>query len=529
MNDMTWTVAQIREAEQVLMERESYPDELMQSAAEAIADVAHAMAWDQPADAESASYRILILAGPGGNGGDGLYAGARLAMDGHDVTAYLTAGTAHTRALQAFRKAGGRVLDAAPDMIWEYHIAIDAITGIGGTAGLREEFADLVEDLKYPKLRVLSVDVPSGIAADTGEGGDLHVTADATVTFGGWRRAHVLNPACGDQLCVDIAVGDTTLGQVLGTMSDEGELGEALMVFASRAVNGDFAYTEYAHPLPTLMADSIEPGPNDDKYSGGVVGIRAGSDAYPGAPILCTTAAFNATPAMVRYAGPQALEVVRANPEVVATDTLDRAGRVQAWAFGPGTGTDDSAAAELQWLLEQEEPLLIDADGISLLATHPNLRHLLTQRSSPTVITPHDGEFARLADVVCPDGPSDRLQQTQLLAAELGCFVVRKGRVTLICPSVPDDYCFAVDAGHSWAATPGSGDVLTGLIGARLARAAAQTDSEELADAMAETLAQCVTIHALAAHLAAMTPFGYATAPATRIADFIRAATADLT
>ena len=157
-------------------------------------------------------------------------------------------------------------------------------------------------------------------------------------------------------------------------------------------------------------------------------------------------------------------------------------------------------------------------------------RQVVQQRPHPTVITPHDGEFARLyeaAGLSSGDGSDTaRLAQTLRLAAELQCFIVRKGRVTLISPPQTDDYCFAVDAGHSWAATPGSGDVLAGLMGARLARA---TDLDEFSDEISDILAQSVTIHALAAELAAMTPFGFATAPASRIAEFIRAATANLT
>ena len=161
---------------------------------------------------------------------------------------------------------------------------------------------------------------------------------------------------------------------------------------------------------------SVEPHPADDKYSGGVVGIRAGSGQYPGAALLSVSGALYATPSMVRYVGPQAAEVVRAHPEVVATQELDEAGRVQAWVFGPGAGTDETAARELAWVLRQEVPVLIDADGLTLLCDHPDLLRQLHDRKHPTVLTPHDGEFARLRETAQVSA-SNRLEETlQLLS-----------------------------------------------------------------------------------------------------------------
>ena len=148
--------------------------------------------------------RALVLAGPGGNGGDALYAGAELQLAGHNVDALLTAGHAQERALSAFTNAGGTVLERLPEGSAEYALAIDGITGIGGSGGLRGELADVVAWLRG--VQVLAVDVPSGVDANTGEAGELHVSADATVTFGGWRRAHALAPECGVQLLADIGL-----------------------------------------------------------------------------------------------------------------------------------------------------------------------------------------------------------------------------------------------------------------------------------------------------------------------------------
>lgn len=542
MDNFTWTVEQIRAAEAPLVAKERYPDELMQSAAQSVAEAAHMMLARLPRPAGGtiggaaapAPGHVLVLAGPGGNGGDGLYAGAELARDGHRVDAYLTAGTAHRPALKAFTAAGGRVVDE-PEAAWSYQLATDAITGIGGRAGLDEDLRELVEDLAFPTLQVLSVDVPSGIDADTGAGGDLHVTADVTVTFGGWRRAHALSPACGEQLLADASAAGLSLTEQFRSMSDNGELGGTLMVFAHRASGVDRAALPWPAGFTTLgpaRVGSVEPSPQQDKYTGGVVGICAGSEDYPGAAILCAAAAVDATPGMVRYAGPQALEVVRAHPEVVATHKLEDAGRVQAWVFGPGAGED--TAAELRWVLEQDVPLLIDATGLTLLTQHEELRRLAAARRAPTVLTPHDGEFERLRTAVGL-GQRSRLEETTALAAELNCIVVRKGRSTIVAPpsARAAEYAYAVDAGNSWAATPGSGDVLAGLIGARVARAAANEDQRDLPDlyqaAVVEAIVEAVNIHAAAAKLAARTEYGEATAPAGRIAGCIREATALLT
>ncbi|MCP1388665.1 bifunctional ADP-dependent NAD(P)H-hydrate dehydratase/NAD(P)H-hydrate epimerase [Corynebacterium sp. TA-R-1] len=529
----TFTVAQIRAAEAVLLAAETEPDQLMRNAAHSVFRVAELMlGWATLADDHFPSdspTRTLILAGPGGNGGDALYAGAELALAGRKVDACLTAGDAHERALNAFTNAGGTVLEALPEERWRYietyALAIDGITGIGGSAGLRPELAGAVELLNQGReygVPVLAVDLPSGIEADTGLGGGLHVTADVTVTFGGWRRAHVLNPACGVQLLASLELPHMSINEPLVDTLPEWAADGPPLLSANRAVVPSPLAGGWPEDMTTLRPAPVTntaPGPEDDKYSGGVVGIRAGSDTYPGAAILCTAAAINATPSMVRYAGPQALEVVRALPECVVTQKLEDAGRVQAWVFGPGAGTDAAAAQELRWVLAQEVPVLIDADGLTLIAEHAELRELVKERREATVLTPHDGEFERLRKAVGVEA-SNRYEEVRALATAMKCSVVRKGRVTLIAPEEEFFWVLGVDAGHSWAATPGSGDVLAGIAGAYLALGHARDWPVEFA------LAGAVSVHAIAAKLAAGTPYGDATAPASRIVEFVREATA---
>ena len=230
------------------------------------------------------------------------------------------------------------------------------------------------------------------------------------------------------------------------------------------------------------------PGSTDDKYSQGVTGVLAGSATYPGAAVLCTGAAVAATSGMVRYAGSAAAEVVSHWPEVVAAPSAGAAGRVQAWVVGPGLGTDDTGAAALWFALDTDLPVIVDADALTIVAAHPDL---VANRPAPTVLTPHAGEFARLAGH--PPG-DDRVGATRRLADQFGATVLLKGNVTVI--AEPGGAVYLNRAGQSWAATAGSGDVLSGIIGALLAAGLPA----------GEAAAAAAFVHAHAANLSAADP-----------------------
>lgn len=532
----TYSVDQIREAEAPLLAAESEPDQFMRAAGHAVFQIAEVMLdWATPGSLSPTSVGqlpthgsrrvpakegVLIVAGPGGNGGDALYAGAELASHGRRVDAYLTNGRAHERALRAFQEAGGMVLDDLPMTVRSYLLAIDGITGLGGTPGLREEFEPVAQLLNDDRVYTLAVDIPSGVEPDTGEGGDLHIDADVTVTFGGWRRAHALAPQCGMQLLTDVVVEGVSMEETLEELGESFYDRQEFVVDAVRAVRPHTDWPENFHTLTPVGGPSIEPRWNDTKFSG-VIGVRAGSADYPGAAVLATAGAINATPALVRYVGPNAAEVVRAMPEVIAVQNIKDCGEVSGWVFGPGVGTSNSAAKELKQLLEREEPLLIDASGLTLIAEHPDLREIMIKRTGVTVLTPHDGEFEKLRKA-CRLGTGDRLSETTAVAHALNATVVRKGRMTIVADPARPRTAYVVDAGNSWGATPGSGDVLAGLIGVHMAR----RDWGEYLHEWAIVPAVC--IHGAACKLAAETPFGPATAPASRIAEHIRHGTAKL-
>jgi hydroxyethylthiazole kinase-like uncharacterized protein yjeF len=204
------------------------------------------------------------------------------------------------------------------------------------------------------------------------------------------------------------------------------------------------------------------PGPSDDKYSQGVTGVAAGSANYPGAAVLSAGAAVLATSGMVRFAG-SAADAVRAHwPEVVTTGSVNDAGRVQAWVVGPGLGTGPAARDVLRTVLAADVPVCADADAITLLAEHPELWDA-REPGTPMVLTPHAGEFARLAGEV----GQDLVAAARRAARQTNAVVLLKGHTTVV--AAPDGRALVNPALSSWPATAGSGDVLSGLVGALLA------------------------------------------------------------
>ncbi|BCN55267.1 NAD(P)H-hydrate dehydratase [Rhodococcus hoagii] len=369
--------------------------------------------------------RVTLLVGSGDNGGDALWAGALLRRRGVAVTAVLlNPDRAHPAGLAALQAAGGRV---SPDP-GDPDLVLDGIVGISGSGPLRPAAAAIVAQLDAP---IVAVDLPSGVDPDTGAVDGPAVTAAVTVAFGALKPVHALAAArCGRVELVPIGL---TLPEADLQAVDPWEVGRLW-------------------PVPHAA---------DDKYTQGVVGVVAGSRRYPGAAVLSAGAAVTATAGMVRYAGRAADEVVGHWPEVVAAPSPAEAGRVQAWVVGPGIGTDDAAFEELRTVLDSDVPVLVDADGLNLLAKHPDLvRH----RAAPTLLTPHAGEFERLTSVA---PTPDRVAAARALAAEWGVTVLLKGRATVI--AEPSGRVLVNDAGSSWAATAGSGDVLSGIVGALLA------------------------------------------------------------
>lgn len=443
-----YDVAAIRAAEQVAMA--GLPEgALMRRAAAGLATaVLRALA-----DAGRSAYgaRVTLLVGPGDNGGDALFAGARLVRRGVRVDALLAADRAHEGGLAVLLAAGGRVTRS----IHRADIVVDGLLGIGGRAGLTGAAAEVVRALPA-SVPVVAVDLPSGIDPETGELAGTYVRADSTVTFGAAKPALLLPPAAAVAGRVEVV-----------------DIGLALPPSSS---------------VERLEADDVAglwpaPGADDDKYRRGVLGVVAGGPTYTGAALLCTGAAVRAGVGMVRYVGSQQpTDLVRARwPEVVPG-----AGRVQAWLLGPGLDPDGDQREPVERALASDLPCVVDAGALDLLPQ---------RRSAPTLLTPHAGELARLLqargeDVRRVDVEAAPLRHARRAAELTGATVLLKGAVTLVVG--PEGPVRSQGDGPHWLATAGSGDVLAGIAGALLAAGLSPLDAGAMA----------VAVHGMAGRLA---------------------------
>ncbi|MFI8949232.1 NAD(P)H-hydrate dehydratase [Streptomyces sp. NPDC053750] len=390
--------------------------------------------------------RVVLLVGSGDNGGDALYAGARLARRGAGVTAVLLSPErAHGTGLAALRRAGGRIAGTgcAGELIARADLVVDGIVGIGGRGGLRTEAVPLADAAARSRAAVVAVDLPSGVDADTGQVRGAAVRADVTVTFGAHKPGLLVDPAreyAGSVRLVDIG---------LPLPADAAEL-EALQ------------HAEVARLLPV-------PGAESDKYRRGVVGIAAGSARYPGAAVLAVAGALRGGAGAVRYVGPAGDAVIARYPETLVSDQgPKRAGRVQAWVVGPGAGDDAGTVAQV---LAAEVPVLIDADGLRLADAGA-----VRGRTAPTLMTPHAGEAAALLGVSREQVEGARLASARELAGRYGATVLLKGSTTVVAGR--EGGPVRVNAtGTSWLATAGSGDVLSGLAGSLLAAGLSARDA----------------------------------------------------
>ncbi|MGW2171383.1 NAD(P)H-hydrate dehydratase [Streptomyces sp. NPDC001705] len=393
--------------------------------------------------------RVVLLVGSGDNGGDALYAGARLARRGAGVTAVLLApDRAHGPGLAALRRAGGRTVagtgaGSAVELVTRADLVVDGIVGIGGKGGLREEAVPLADAAARSRAAVVAVDLPSGVDADTGEVRGAAVRADLTVTFGAHKPGLLVDPAreyAGSVRLVDIG---------LPLPGEAAEL-EALQ------------HADVARLLPV-------PGAESDKYRRGVVGVAAGSARYPGAAVLAVAGALRGGAGAVRYVGPAGDAVIARFPETLVSEGgPKRAGRVQAWVVGPGAGDDAGAVAEV---LAAGVPVLIDADGLRLADADA-----VRARTAATLMTPHAGEAAALLGVGREEVEGARLASARELAARYGATVLLKGSTTVVAGA--DGGPVRVNpTGTSWLATAGSGDVLSGLAGSLLAAGLSALDA----------------------------------------------------
>lgn len=400
--------------------------------------------------------RVVLLVGSGDNGGDALYAGAALARRGARVTAVLAGSKAHEGGLAALRSAGGEALattggSADPvEAIETADLIIDGMLGIGGKGGLREPYATLAGHVTRSVATVVACDLPSGIDADTGVVSGAAVRADVTVTFGTYKPGLFVDPGAAHAGVVELI--DIGLGPHLP--------------------DPDTCLPQAAD------VDLWAPGParESNKYRRGVSGVVAGSETFTGAAVLSVGGAVRGGAGMVRFASARhSVELVRHRwPEAVTTvvgDSLGEVGRVNAWVVGPGLGTGEHAEALLTEVLGTDRPVLVDADGLTVLTR----RRDLLWRDAPTVLTPHAGELARLLGTGADQVEARRLEHVRRATEELSAIVLLKGSTTVIAENGRP--VRVNPTGTPRLATAGSGDVLSGLIGALLAGGTSALDA----------------------------------------------------
>jgi hydroxyethylthiazole kinase-like uncharacterized protein yjeF len=381
--------------------------------------------------------KIMILIGPGNNGGDALFAGARLARRGAAVTGVRCLGRPHARGFAALTDAGGRLIEIddldLDENQWpsKPDVAVDGILGIGGRPGLPDRVAALAGALESWLVPTVAVDLPSGVDADTGAVPTSSIRATRTVTFGELKPCHLLEPArsrCGEVQVIDIGLGtlhmpaDRWLRQM-----EEDEL------------------TDWPYP-----------DARSDKYSRGVVGVDAGSNQYPGAGVLSTFGAVHGGAGMVRFLGADkpAKIIRRVLPNVVFSP-----GRVQAHLLGSGWGDRRDGNKVISAALDSELPAVVDADG---------LKHLPKKVPATWLLTPHAGELATLLGEERSWVTDDPVRAVRLAADRTGATVLLKGATQLVAAPDTDEIAVALP-GPAWTGQAGSGDVLGGLCAALLA------------------------------------------------------------
>ena len=456
-----YAVSSVREAERQATTTAGLGEsELMSRAASGLAAVAAARLGGP------GGRRVVAMVGAGNNGGDALYALACLARDGASAVVLTVAESVHEAGLREARDAGALVLDATgvgvdaaavvSATLREAELVIDGIVGIGGRPGLSTQIQVLLREVS-DKAYVLAVDLPSGADPDGQVTAQSCVFADETVTFIAAKPVHLLpatEPAVGRLTILDIGV------KIAGTPVVERVTREDLWRLWPR------------------------PGPADDKYSRGVLGIVAGGERYTGAALLSVTSAVCSGAGMVRYVGPPTptLLIRSQVPEAVIG-----AGQVQAWLIGPGVDVDDQSAggraqrAAAQSALDSGLPCVVDAGGLDLI-TGP--------RRTPTLLTPHAGELARaLSRLQDTQGAVERaavtaapLAHAQRLADLTNSTVLLKGSTTLVVSPGSAGLAARSQAdAPPWLATAGSGDVLAGLAGTLLASGLSPLDSGSVA------------------------------------------------
>jgi ADP-dependent NAD(P)H-hydrate dehydratase / NAD(P)H-hydrate epimerase len=462
-----YTEAQVRALDRFASEKAGIPSYTLMTRAGETGLRALRSSWP-------AAERVLIVCGPGNNAGDG-YVLARAALEQRlKVTVAALADPANLkgdarRAWTDFLTAGGDTTGWHRELIDQADVIVDALFGVGLSRGIEGEAAACIEGINESQVPVLSLDTPSGLDANTGRVFGAAVRADRTISFLGLKLGFYLGE------------GPNCTGIV---MCDSLELPNAVFDLVPAA---GFRIDEdtVARTLPRRRRTTHKGQQGHVLLIGGGVGMS-------GAARLAGEAALRVGSGLVTVATqPENVAAIAANrPELIcravkhAADLALLIERADVVAIGPGLGQDEWARAMEEGVRQCDKPMVIDADALNLLAQEP-------RKNSNWILTPHPGEAGRLIGSNAGDVQADRLGAARQIVARYGGVVVLKGAGTLVVDdSDPPHIC---DRGNPGMASPGMGDVLTGVIAGILAQGASIKDAARTG----------VFVHAMAGDMAA--------------------------
>jgi ADP-dependent NAD(P)H-hydrate dehydratase / NAD(P)H-hydrate epimerase len=398
---------------------------------------------------------VAVWCGTGANGGDGLVVARKLHDAGRTVEIRLLGPEEKIQgdAAENLRRAKELGL-AFSDHGLNGEVVVDALFGTGFSGKPRDAAGRQIEELNAVGVPIVSVDVPSGVDASTGEVAGPAVEAELTVTFHGPKVGLAVAP--GRFHAGDVEVADIGLGP---------------------------RETEHARVTEEVLAQVPRRGARDNKYTAGSVLVVGGSVGKTGAPCLSAEAALRSGAGIVTVCVPGSLNLVfeqrllevmsRPCPDTDGVMTMDAADEIlaaaekaAAVALGPGLGRTDGVQALVGFLLDRlDKPIVLDADALGAVAGHLDW---VFARDAPTVLTPHAGELAGLLGRDSGWVSSRRLNAAQTGADDVGAVVLLKGADTIV--ASPGRGVFVCDLGNAGLATAGTGDVLTGIVAAFLAK-----------------------------------------------------------
>ena len=472
------TAAEMRRLDHLTIETHGVPSlKLMERAGQSVVDVI-LKRWTQ-----LAKRGVLVVAGKGNNGGDGLVI-ARLLHEREfpcEVACMARAEDLSPDAaanLERYRAVKGRFTEVPPGdldnlrrRMQDKGMLVDALLGTGLRSPVEGFLADVVELMNASGLPIIAVDTPSGLDSDRGTPLGATIQAEVTVTFGFPKTGQVIYPGVvysGDLVVADIGIHQQAVAEVASSV-------------------------ELLDPADVVW---FLPRRADDSHKGshGHLLVMAGSRGKTGAAVLGCRAAMRVGTGLVTLAAPRGLNEILAGALVESmTETLGQPGedqwpalgaadwhglaeRKSAVLFGPGVGVHDAAQTTLDTLLEHcGMPWLIDADGLNNLAADVSR---LREARVPPVLTPHPGEMSRLTGLDTADVNGDRVGIARAFAADNRCYLVLKGARTVM--ATPEGQVSINPTGNSGMASGGMGDVLAGMVAGFLAQGVPPEDAVRL-------------------------------------------------